>query len=300
MDLQNLKYFAAVAEHKHFGRAAAACHVSQPTLSGQLRKLEEELGVVLFERTNKKVALTRVGERLLPSARRALEEAAQVESLARASCDPLQGPLKLGIIPTLAPSLIPLILDPLRRAYPGLTLEIWEDLTASLVDLLDRQRLDAVLLASELPPAAGLTALTLFAEPFVAALPRGHRLARQKRVSVNDLAPDLLVLADGHCLADQTLSFCHRHRSQLGPFQASSLDTLVNLVAAGYGTTLIPKLSSKLFVGRQIVLRPLQEPAARVIRLASRATFPRPQALRALEKVIRGAVPMRTCATAVE
>ncbi len=293
MNLQELKYFVAVAEHRHFGHAARACRISQPTLSGQLRKLEEELGVVLFERTNKKVALTEVGERLLPPARRPLEEAAQVESLARAGCDPLAGPLTLGIIPTLAPSLIPRILAPLHAAYPLLTIELWEDLTDSLLERLAAQQLDAVLLASELPASSGLTALSLFVEPFLAALPRGHRLARKRRISVADLAPDLLVLADGHCLADQTLSFCHRERSQLGPFQASSMDTLVNLVSAGYGTTLIPKLSAEVFSGRHIVLRPLCEPAARTIRLASRMTFPRPQALRALEKVIRQVVPQR-------
>jgi LysR family hydrogen peroxide-inducible transcriptional activator len=196
----------------------------------------------------------------------------------------------LGIIPTVAPYLMPLILGPLREAYPGMAIELWEDLTGPLLSLLSAQRLDATLIATDLRPGTDLTGVSLFVEPFLAALPETHRLAHRKRVSAKELADDLLVLADGHCLADQALTACGKHRSRLGPFQASSLDTLVNLVAAGYGTTLIPGLAAGLFRGRNIVLRPLKERVSRTIRLASRASFPRPQALRALEKVIRQAM----------
>ena len=286
MNLRELKYFAAVAEHRHFGRAAAACHVSQPTLSGQLRKLEDHLGVVLFERTNKRVALTPIGRRLLTHAREALRETELMESTAKAAGDPLVGPLKLGVIPTVAPYLMPLILGPLRKAYPEMIIELWEDLTGPLLGLLSAQRLDAALIATDLRPGADLTGISLFVEPFLAALPQNHRLANRKRVSARELADDLLVLADGHCLADQALTACGKHRARLGSFQASSLETLVNLVAAGYGTTLIPGLAARLFRGRNIVLLPLSERVSRTIRLASRASFPRPQALRAVEKVI--------------
>jgi len=290
LNLQELKYFVAVAEHRHFGRAAEACHVTQPTLSSQLRKLEDHLGVVLFERTNKRVSLTPMGRRLLVHARGGLREVELLESTAKAAGDPLVGPLKLGIIPTVAPYLMPLILEPLREACPGMAIELWEDLTGPLLSLLTTQRLDAALIATDLRPGTDLSEIPLFAEPLLAALPQNHRLAGKNRVSAKDLADDLLALADGHCLADQALTACGKRRSRPGPFQASSLDTLVNLVAAGYGTTLIPGLAADLFRGRNIVLRPLSERVTRRIRLASRASFPRPQALRALGKVIRQAV----------
>jgi LysR family transcriptional regulator, hydrogen peroxide-inducible genes activator len=290
LNLQELKYFVAVAERRHFGRAAAACHVSQPTLSSQLRKLEDHLGVVLFERTNKRVALTPMGKRLVVHAREALREAELLESTAKAAGDPLVGPLKLGIIPTVAPYLMPLILGHLREACPGMAIELWEDLTGPLLSLLSSQKLDAAIIATDLRSGTDLTEIPLFAEPFLAALPESHPLAAKNKVSAKELADDLLALPDGHCLADQALAACGKRRSRPGPFQASSLDTLVNLVAAGYGTTLIPGLAAGLFRGRNIVLRPLSTRMSRTIRLASRASFPRPQALRALGKVILQAV----------
>jgi LysR family transcriptional regulator, hydrogen peroxide-inducible genes activator len=290
LNLQELRYFVAVAEHRHFGRAADTCNVSQPTLSTQLRRLEDHLGVVLFERTNKRVALTPMGKRLLIHAREALREAELLESTAKAAGDPLVGPLKLGIIPTVATYLMPLILGPLREKCPGMAIELWEDLTAPLLGLLSTQKLDAALIATDLRPGTDLTEITLFAEPLLAALPEAHPLAARNRVSAKELADDLLALPDGHCLADHALSACGKRRSRPGTFQASSLDTLVNLVAAGYGTTLIPALAAGLFRGRNIVFRPLSERVSRTIRLASRASFPRPQALRALGKVIRQAV----------
>ncbi len=287
MNLQELSYFVAVAEHRHFGRAAQACHVSQPTLSGQLLKLEQQLGVTLFERNNRSVSITPVGEKILEHARRALEEAGLVESVAKTSRDQLAGPLKLGVIPTLAPYLIPLILGPLREAYPLLTIELWEDITVSLVERLRGQRLDAALLATEIPES-DLTTVALFDEPFLAALPRGHRLASRKRIDQADLADDLLVLADGHCLAGQARDACARRGDTLPQraLQAASLETLANLVAAGYGTTLAPQLAASSMERRGVVLRPLAGKASRTIRLASRPTFPRPKALQALVKVI--------------
>jgi LysR family hydrogen peroxide-inducible transcriptional activator len=294
MNLQELRYLVAVAEHRHFGRAAQACNVSQPTLSGQIRKLEDELGVTLLERTNKRVDITPVGAQILAHAQQALAQAGQMEAVARAARDPLVGPLRLGAIPTLAPYLMPLILKPLRQTYPGLAIELWEDQTRSLIDGLRNHRLDAALLATP-ADAPEITEIALFEEHLLAALPPDHRLAGEKNVSEKALADELLVLADGHCLANHALAACG---SKAGPerntlqssMQAATLETLVNLVAAGYGTTLIPALAADSLAARGIVLRPLAGHSSRTIRLASRPGFPRPQALRAIEKVIRRAV----------
>jgi LysR family hydrogen peroxide-inducible transcriptional activator len=289
MNLQDFRYIAAVSSLRHFGRAAEVCHVSQPTLSTQIRKLEEELGVALFERTNKRVELTPTGERILEHAKRALEEAGQIEAIARAARDPMHGPFRLGVIPTLAPYLMPLILQRLQTEFPRLSLELWEDGTRRLVEMVRNHQLDAALLATVVEEPE-LTELLLFDEPLIAALPPEHPLSPRRTVAESELAGDLLVLADGHCLSNQTLQACGRGQYRQGAWQAASLETLVNLVAAGYGTTLIPALAASSLSTRNIRLRPLQGKTARTIRLASRRTFPRPQALRALEKVIHNAV----------
>ena len=305
MNLQELRYLVAIAEHRHFGRAAEACNVSQPTLSSQIKKLEDELGVTLLERTNKRVDMTPVGSQILAHAQRALSEAAQMEAVARAARDPLVGPLKLGVIPTVAPYLMPLILKPLKQGYPGLTIELWEDQTRALVEGLRNHKLDAALLATE-TDAPEITEIELYDEPLLAALPRNHRLAGSKKVDEEALTDELLVLADGHCLSTQALAACGaKHGAHgMGPgqvrgalqgtlqgsMQAATLETLVNLVAAGYGATLIPALAAGSLGQRGIVLLPLAGRSRRTIRLASRPGFPRPQALRAIEKAIRRAV----------
>jgi LysR family hydrogen peroxide-inducible transcriptional activator len=293
MNLRDLFYLNSIAEHRHFGHAAEACNVTQPTLSSQIRKLEEELGVKLMERTNKRVDMTPVGLRILEHAQQALNAEAQIRDVARAARDPLVGPIKLGVIPTLAPYLMPMILKPLQEAYPGLTIDLWEDQTQALIDSLRNHRLDAALLATK-TDAPEITEISLFVEPLMAALPSKHRLAGESAVKEEELADDLLVLAEGHCLSNQALTACgtkHGRSTGLrGSMQAATLDTLVNLVAAGYGATLIPSLAVESFRRRDIVVRKLAGHSARTIRLASRPSFPRPQALRALEKVIRKAV----------
>jgi LysR family transcriptional regulator, hydrogen peroxide-inducible genes activator len=294
LNLQDLRYLVAVAENRHFGRAAEACGVSQPTLSSQIRKLEDGLGVKLLERTNKRVDLTPVGSQIVEHARRALAAASEMEAVASASRDPLVGPLRLGVIPTLAPYLMPLILEPLRQAYPGLTIELWEDQTRALIEGLRSHKLDAALLAT----AAGapeITEIELFREPLLAALPPHHRFAKAASVKEESLASELMVLSDGHCLANQTLAACgqkaNARRTPLqSGMQAATLETLVNLVAAGYGATLIPALAVPSLSRREIVIRPLVADSARTIRLASRPGYSRPQALRAIEKVICRAV----------
>ena len=290
MNLQELRYFAAVVEFRHFGRAAESCNVSQPTLSSQIRKLEEELGVTLLERTNKRVDVTPVGRQILEHAQRALAEAGQIESVARAARDPLVGALRLGVIPTLAPYLLPLIFGPLKKAYPGLAIELWEDQTKQLAEGLRSHRLDAALVASPLGMPE-ITELALFKEPLIAALPPGHRLAAGETVKEEDLAADLLVMVDGHCLSSHALAACGAKVGLQNAMQAATLETLVNLVAAGYGTTLIPELAVAGFAGRGVEMRALAQGGSRMIRLASRPGFPRPQALRAIAKVVRKAVP---------
>ncbi len=289
MTLTSLECLVALAEHRHFGKAAQACKISQPGLSAQLNKLEEELGVRLFERNNRKVLITPVGDVILDYARRALREVGMAQSIAKANRNQLEGPFRLGVIPTLAPYLMPLVLGPLRKACPLVEFEFREDLTAELVERVRDQRLDAALIATEAP--GDLTAVELFEEPFLAALPSQHKLKNHKRVEEKDLAADLLVLADGHCLAGQARAACSGEGLQKG-LHAASLETLVNLVAAGYGTTLIPQLAADSLAKRGVELRPLAGRSHRTVRLASRPTFPRPKALKKIGQVIQESVTL--------
>lgn len=285
MNLRDLRYLLAVAEHEHFGRAAKACGISQPTLSVQVRKLEELLGVALFERASKTVTPTAACDRLIGHARAAVAEAEAILAVARDLRDPLAGRFRLGIIPTLAPYLLPLVFAPLREALPALELEPWEDQTEALLERLRAHELDAVLLATE-AEGPDLASRRLFDEPFLAALPPDHPLAARQTVAEADLARDILVLADGHCLRDQTLAACGSGEALGGALRASSLSTLLNMVAAGYGTTLVPGLAAGAAQDAGIVLRPLAKQAGRTVRIAWRAAFPRRAAAEAVGDVI--------------
>jgi LysR family hydrogen peroxide-inducible transcriptional activator len=285
MNLRDLRYVLAIAEHGHFGRAAKACGISQPTLSVQVRKLEALLGVALFERTSKSVAPTFACEQLIGHARAAVAEAEAMLAVASDLRDPLAGRFRLGIIPTLAPYLLPLVFAPLREALPALDVEPWEDQTVSLLERLRAHELDAALLATAVD-GSDLTSQTLFAEPFLAALPPEHPLAARAVVAEADLARDILVLADGHCLRDQTLAACGHSGALGGALRASSLSTLLNMVAAGYGTTLIPGLAAGAAQDAGIVLRPLAARTGRTVRIAWRAHFPRRAAAEAVGDVI--------------
>jgi LysR family hydrogen peroxide-inducible transcriptional activator len=285
MNLRDLRFVLAVAEHAHFGRAARACGISQPTLSVQIRKLEELLGVMLFERTSKTVAPTAACARLIGHARNAVAEAEAILAVARDLRDPLAGRFRLGIIPTLAPYLLPLVFAPLREALPALEIEPWEDQTVALLERLRTHELDAILMATEVD-GPDLLSQALFAEPFLAALPPDHRLAANAMVDEADLAPDLLVMADGNCLRDQTLSACGDNGALGGAMRAASLSTLLNMVAAGYGTTLIPGLAAGAAEDAGIVLRPLAANAGRTVRITWRAQFPRHAAVAAVGGII--------------
>lgn len=285
MNLRDLRYLLAAAEHQHFGRAAEACGISQPTLSVQLRKLETLLGVALFERTSRAVVPTAACERLIGHVRATVAEADAILAEARTLRDPLAGRLRLGIIPTLAPYLLPLIFAPLREALPALEVEPWEDQTTALLERLRGHELDAALLATEVD-GSDLASQPLFAEPFLAALPAEHPLAGQEMVAEADLARDILVLADGHCLRDQALAICGRGDASGGTLRAASLSTLLNMVAAGYGTTLIPGLAAGAAQDAGIVLRKLAAPVGRTVRIVWRARFPRRAAVEAVGEVI--------------
>lgn len=285
MNLRDLRYLLAVAEHEHFGRAAEACGISQPTLSVQLRKLEELLGVTLFERDSKAVTPTVACELLIGHARAAVAEADAILAVARSLHDPLAGRFRLGIIPTLAPYLLPLIFAPLREALPILEVEPWEDQTSVLLKRLRAHELDAALLATEVD-GPDLASRPLFAEPFLAALPPEHPLTAQAVVAEADLGPDILVLADGHCLRDQALEACGRSGALGSTLRATGLSTLLNMVAAGYGTTLLPGLAAGAAQDAGIVLRPLATQAGRTVRIVWRASFPRRAALEAVGDVI--------------
>ncbi|MFN4089667.1 MAG: LysR substrate-binding domain-containing protein [Alphaproteobacteria bacterium] len=285
MNLRDLRYLLAVAEHRHFGRAAEACGVSQPTLSVQVRKLEDLLGVALFERGARTVVPTAACERLIGHVRAAIAETDAMLAAARNLRDPLSGRLRLGIIPTLAPYLLPLIFAPLREALPQLEVEPWEDQTATLLARLRAHELDAILLATD-EPGSDLASRPLFDEPFLAALPPEHPLAGCPAVAEADLGQDILVLADGHCLRDQTLAVCGRSGALGGALRATSLATLLNMVAAGYGTTLIPGLAAGAAQDAGIVLRPLATRAGRTVRLVWRARFPQRAALDAVGDLV--------------
>ncbi|MFN3856580.1 MAG: LysR substrate-binding domain-containing protein [Caulobacter sp.] len=285
MNLRDLRYLLALAEHEHFGRAARACGVSQPTLSVQIRKLEDQLGVALFERTSKQVAPTAACRQLIGHARGAVAATEALLAAARNLRDPLAGRFRLGIIPTLAPYLLPLVFAPLHEALPALEIEPWEDQTANLLERLAAHELDAALLATE-ADGPDLASTALFDEPFLAALPPDHPLAARAAIAETDLADDILVLADGHCLRDQTLEACRQADGPNGALRASSLPTLLNMVAAGYGATLIPALAAGAAQDAGIALRPLTRQAGRTIRITCRTHYPRRQAVDAVGAVI--------------
>ncbi|PWC60505.1 LysR family transcriptional regulator [Azospirillum sp. TSH7] len=305
LSLRDLEYVVAVAELRHFGRAAERCAVSQPSLSAQIRKLEEALGLSLFERTSRKVLLTLRGEAIVAQARVVLEEARRLLTLADGSDGALTGRLRLAAIHTLGPYLFPHILPALRTTWPDLTLILSEGRTDSLLEELRDGRLDAVLLA--LPVEGdGLAAEPLFFEPFLLAHPAGHRLCAIPGLSLSDLDPaELLLLEEGHCLRDQALAACGLS-ARGGGVHATGLETLRHMVAAGAGCTLMPVLAVKGAAkgedGRAATVGGLVEyrafdgphPPGRVIGLVWRASDPRDRGLRQLADLLRRDLPAGT------
>ena len=266
MNLRDLRYLVALADARHFGRAAEASHVSQPTLSTQLRKLEEELGVTLIERQPRNVALTEVGDRVVARARRILQDADDIGALARESRDPLAGVLKVAFIPTLGPYLLPLVTPRIRKRLPRLQLMLYEYQTGPLLERLRAGELDLGVLALGVD-VAGLEVRPLHEEAFTLAVPGDHRLAKKPSVRTQDLAGEtLLLLEDGHCLRDQALDVCSRiDVREAEDFRATSLETLRQMVAAGLGITLLPELATEgpFATQKNIAIRPFAKPVPR-------------------------------------
>ncbi len=298
MNLRDLQYIIAVAETQHFGQAAARCFVSQPTLSGQIKKLEDELGVTLFERTNRSVEITPIGESILLHARQMMEQADAIRQLALAHQDPLAGPLRIGAIPTLSPYLMPLILMPLKTEHPQLRLILSEEMTDVLLGRLHNHEIDAALLATPVDDP-NLENIPLFDEPFWLAHPREHPFYNKDEITQADLEnTELLLLSDGHCLAKQAMQVCHlkerNHQGEMADLRAASLETLLQLVGAGFGSTLVPALAigGSWATGSGIIARKLELPDAhRQVSLVFRRSYPRRTALDAFAQVVREHLP---------
>jgi LysR family hydrogen peroxide-inducible transcriptional activator len=244
LKLKDLRYLVAVADTRHFGRAAAKCFVSQPTLSAQLRKLELYLGVQLIERRPRRVTLTPAGEEITQRARSMIESAEAIVGVAQTRRDPLAGQLRLALLPTIGPYLLPLVALKIRKALPRLELMLYEYQTEPMLERLHNGEVDVGILALPVH-AEGLSTRALYEEPFVAALPAAHRLAARAHIRTEDLSGEtLLLLEDGHCLRDQALAVCSRsgvHEKQ--DFRATSIETLRQMVATGAGVTLLPALA---------------------------------------------------------
>lgn len=290
MTLTELKYVVAVAEERHFGRAAERCFVSQPSLSASVKNLEEELSVTLFERGKRGVFLTEAGERIVEQARRALAEAERVKLVARQGRDPLKGILRLGIIHTIAPYLLPGLVAALRRLAPEMPLDVEENITATLDRMLRAGELDAVILA--LPyESPGVDVLPLFEENFEVVVPAKHALSKRKSVAVEDLdAGELLLLPVGHCFRDQVLDACTEFSRPPEPGrQGNSLETLRSMVASGLGVTVLPATALTARHASPLVKAvPFThpQPSRRVV-LASRHGFHRSGAVAKLAEAVR-------------
>jgi len=260
--LKDLRYLVAVADTRHFGKAAQRCFVSQPTLSSQLKKLEDSLGVQLVERQPGGAALTAAGEDIVARARRILEASEEVVALAQTHRDPLAGRLRVAFLPTIGPYLLPLVVPALRKALPRLEVLLFEYRTATMLEKLHAGEIDLGVLALPVP-LDGLASRTLYHEDFMVALPQRHPLAARETLRIGDLKHEsLLLLEEGHCLRDQALDVCHTARiTEKQDFRATSLETLRQMVATGAGITLMPKLATRgAWGGGGVVIRPLAKP----------------------------------------
>lgn len=294
MNIRDLRYIVALADVGHFRRAAERCFVSQPTLSSQVRKMEEELGVALFERSNKWVHLTPIGEQVVDKARDALRIIGEMEEVAQGFRDPHVGSLRVGVIPTIGPYLIPLVIEALQQELPQLQIVFFEEITEMLLQRLRAGEIDAALVAtaSEDPH---LVEVPMYEEPFLLAVPSQHALAGQRVVSLEDIDMDeVLLLTDGHCFRDQVLEACNASSSLRSiNMRATSLETVLALVAAGEGVTLVPALArSRGAVDKRIALCRIDSGRAqRAVRLLYRAPFPRRIAIEGLADTVRGCMP---------
>ena len=290
MNLRDLRYLVALADLRHFGRAADRCAVSQPTLSAQLKKLEDYLGVALIERQPRNVSLTPIGEQIVSRARRVLQDSDDLIDIARSSRDPLAGPLRIAMIPTLGPYLLPILTPKIRKRVPRLQLMLYEYQTAALVEQLKSGEIDLGILALGVD-VGGLEQRELAHEAFTVALPANHPLAKKTTFKMEDLDDaTLLLLEDGHCLRAHALEACSRIRvHEAGDFRATSLETLRQMVAAGHGVTLLPELATRgpFAAAKNPVIRPFSKPSPyRVIGAVWRKSSTRVPAIDAVCQVV--------------
>jgi LysR family hydrogen peroxide-inducible transcriptional activator len=305
MTLTELKYIVAVARERHFGKAADACYVSQPTLSVAVKKLEEELDVKLFERSANEVSVTPLGEEIVRQAQSVLEQAAAIKEIAKRGKDPLDGPITLGVIYTIGPYLLPDLVRQMIQKNPQMPLILQENFTVKLLEMLRNGEIDCAILAEPFPDA-GLATASLYDEPFMAAVPTNHPLAEQSQVSTEELKREtMLLLGSGHCFRDHVLEVCPEFAKFSSnvegirkSFEGSSLETIKHMVAAGMGVTLVPRLSvpKEAFADKPRRKRDedpyvkylpfVGEPPTRRVVLVWRRSFTRYEAIAALRNAI--------------
>jgi LysR family hydrogen peroxide-inducible transcriptional activator len=296
MTLTELKYIVAVARARHFGHAAEACFVAQPTLSVAIKKLEDELGVTLFERGGSEVSVTPLGAQIVAQAERVLEQTAAIKELAKQNKDPLSGPLRLGVIYTVGPYLLPPLVKNLIEHVPQMPLVLQENFTVKLLDLLRQGELDAAIMALPLPEH-GMAVQPLYDEPFVVAMPKNHPWAGRKEIAAEDLKSEtMLLLGTGHCFRDQVLEVCPEMARFSSPgngmqrtFEGSSLETIRHMVASGIGLTVLPRASvpDMKDPNGMLTFVPFKEPApSRRVVIVWRKSFTRRAAIDAVVKAV--------------
>jgi LysR family transcriptional regulator, hydrogen peroxide-inducible genes activator len=294
MTLTELKYIVAVARERHFGRAAEACFVSQPTLSVAVKKLEEELDIKIFERGANEVSVTPLGEQIVRQAQQVIEQAAAIKEIAKLGKDPVSGPLRLGVIYTIGPYLLPDLVKQAIARVPQMPLVLQENFTAKLLDMLRTGELDCAILAEPFPDT-GLATAQLYDEPFMAAVPTTHPMARRQSVSAEELKNEtMLLLGTGHCFRDHVLEVCPEYARFSSAtegirksFEGSSLETIKYMVASGMGVTVVPQLSVPKEPQEHVHYLSFTPPVpTRRVVLAWRRTFPRYEAIAALRNAI--------------
>ncbi|CEG57349.1 LysR substrate-binding domain-containing protein [Legionella fallonii] len=287
MNLRDLHYFVVLAEVRHFGEAAKRCYVSQPTLSMQIKKLEDSLGVILFERTNKQVLLTDQGQELLSKAKKILILCDEMKNAARQAHDPFAGDLHLGVIPTVAPYLLPTVMPTIKDNFPNLKVWLVEEPTHRLIEQLESGKIDAAIMAQ--PISSNFVYQNLFDEAFYFACAKSHSLAQNKQITLNDLTnQQVMLLAEGHCLRDQAMAICHMAKAnEVADFTATSLETLRLMVVAGMGVTLLPALAVNSEMSELLTCIPFESPVpTRVVALFWRSGTPKNKCLLALADTI--------------
>ncbi|HID00076.1 MAG TPA: hydrogen peroxide-inducible genes activator [Piscirickettsiaceae bacterium] len=293
MTLNELRYIVAVADHKHFRKAAQSCNISQPTLSVAIRKFEEEHNIILFERRKNEIIITPTGERIIEVAREILAKAHEIEQIAKADQDSLNSELRVGAIYTIGPYLLPKFIHKLHKNYPSLPLLVEENYTAELAKKLNAGQLDMIILALPFNDPS-IETLPLYQEHFVAALAKDHPLAQQEKIRIEDLQREtVLILGSGHCFRDQVLEAYpflaeNSHHSMQRTLEGSSLETMLYMVASGVGMTILPCTAAQQTM-EDIVIRPLESPVpARTVALAYRRSFPRQKVLKAVVNTLKG------------